>query len=148
WVLDTVEQLLEQDPAMAVPLVNELKRQSQSAITDIQRLVVGLRPPALDQLGLVGALQEHIAQYRHSGLRIALQAPSHLPSLPAAVEVAAYRIVQEALTNVARHAQAHQCQITLHMHDKLSITIQDDGRGIGGARSSGMGMTTMRERAE
>jgi signal transduction histidine kinase len=148
WVLDTVGQLLDQNPTQARPLIAELKTQSQAAITNIRRLVEGLRPPALDELGLVGMLYEYIAQYRYSGLEIVLQAATDLPPMPAAVDVAAYRIVQEALTNVVRHAQARRCAITLQVQNGLQITIADDGRGLGMARNSGMGLSNMRERAE
>ena len=82
--------------------------QAQDAVADIRRLVYGLRPPALDDLGLVGALRAHAAHHDAAASRVTVEAPgATLPPLPAAVEVAAYRIAQEALTNVVRHAEAH-----------------------------------------
>jgi signal transduction histidine kinase len=74
-----------------------------------------------------------------------------LPPLPAAVEVAAFRIVQEALTNVVRHAQAHHCVVRLSCDDRLYVEISDDGIGVGSARTptqdSGVGLISMQERA-
>ena len=86
-----------------------LKAETQRAVTDVRRIVYGLRPPALDELGLAGSLREEIGrlQYEAPALTVTLEAPDDgLADLPAAVEVACYRIVTEALTNVARHAQA------------------------------------------
>jgi len=93
--IDAIGKLLKQDPAQAESLLQDLKHQSQTAITDIRRLVYDLRPPALDDLGLVEALREGARHYQQSGLRIDIDAPEHLPPLPAAVEVAAYRIAPD-----------------------------------------------------
>ena len=71
-----------------------------------------------------------------------------LPHLPAAVEVAAYRIVQEAITNVIRHAHAHSCQVCLHVEDALQIEVNDDGIGIEDTDRAGVGLSSMHERAE
>ena len=90
-----------------------MKAQAQSAVTDIRRLVYALRPPALDDLGLIGAIGEPAAQYDQNGLRVSVHVPEELPPLPAAVEVAAYRIAQEAITNVVRHAAARECTVSL-----------------------------------
>jgi signal transduction histidine kinase len=80
-------------------------------------------------------------------LTIAVRAPDQLPPLPAAVEVAVYRIAQEALTNVARHAHAHDCQVRLTLGDVLQLEISDDGIGLPVVRQTGVGLTAMRERA-
>jgi signal transduction histidine kinase len=93
----------------------------EAAISDIRRLVYNLRPPALDELGLDGAMRESAAQYATNGLRISVDAPKSLPSLPAAVEVAAYRIAQEALTNVVRHAHARECAVRLRLDGELEL---------------------------
>ena len=91
-------------------------------------------------------LKAHAAQYRGSALSIRVEAPE-LPPLPAAVEVAAYRIVQEALANVIRHAGAHACQIQLALDEALHVTVTDDGAGIAGTHPAGVGLASMRERA-
>ena len=96
-------------------LLNRLKTESQRAVTDIRRIVYGLRPPVLDELGLAGALREEVTRLERQapGLPIALHLPAQgLAGLPAAVEVAAYRIVTEAVTNVLRHARAHRCEVS------------------------------------
>jgi len=150
--LDAALELLETDPHAAADLLLSLKSQNQSLIADIRRLVYALRPPSLDELGLLVALQVHTSQMSlgNNGLKVTIAAaPDPLPPLPAAVEVAAYRIVLEALTNVVRHARANQCQVSLeHTTDHLSITITDDGRGLSPTTSPGVGLISMRERTE
>ncbi|MHC4611517.1 MAG: sensor histidine kinase, partial [Planctomycetota bacterium] len=79
--------------------------------------------------------------------QITVEAPETLPSLPAAVEVAAYRIVMEALTNVARHAQARTCNVRLWMEDGLQLEVKDDGQGLPPLYDVGVGLTSMQERA-
>jgi signal transduction histidine kinase len=87
---------------------------------------------------------------RNNGLVFFIEAPEHLPPLPAAVEVACYRIAQEALANVTRHARARTCRIRFSIHDAdetLEVEIVDDGVGVTEDRRAGVGMTSMRERA-
>jgi signal transduction histidine kinase len=134
----------------------ELQEGLRATIADIRRLVYALRPPALDELGLVGALRQYANQYDYPespaeldwGLRVVLDAPERLPELPAAVEVAVYRIVQEALTNVARHAHARTCTVRLTIPDGVLLEIGDDGVGFAAHSSTGVGLLSMRERAE
>ncbi|MEP7286873.1 MAG: GAF domain-containing protein [Chloroflexota bacterium] len=146
--LDATRNLLKHDPVAADTLLVELKTQVQSAITDIRRLVYELRPPALDELGLISALRENIMQYNHDNtLRVSFEVPNRLPSLSAALEVAAYRITLEALTNVTRHAQAHNCHIRFTLDDALCLEITDDGYGLAAEHRAGVGITSMRERA-
>ena len=109
-------------------------------------MVYDLRPPALDDLGLVLALREQAAHYSQAGLQISIDASDKLPPLPAAVEVAAYRIVQEALTNVVRHAQARACAVRLRLGDAFDVEIRDDGVGLPPSGRAGVGLTSMRER--
>ncbi len=144
--LAAARELLRHDVDAVDMLIQELAIHTQAAIADIRRVVYDLRPPALDDLGLVLALCEQAAQYSHAGLQIAVQAPEHLPPLPAAVEVAAYRIVQEALTNVIRHAQARTCTVCLTLGDALDVAIRDDGVGLPPGGRAGVGLTSMRER--
>jgi signal transduction histidine kinase len=96
---------------------------------------------------LVPALQSLAQQYSHTGLRVSVEAPETLPVLSAAGEVAAYRIAQEAMTNVARHAGARTCTLSVHADTHLVLEISDDGRGFSDERR-GVGLTSMRERAE
>jgi signal transduction histidine kinase len=145
----------EQDLEEASRLLRELKGQTQETVKNIRRMVYALRPPALDDLGLIPAIQAHIAQYSVStmGLDVSLETPSRgLPTLSAAVEVAAYSIVLEALTNVVKHAQAQTCTIKLSVsadeEGMLLLEIIDDGIGLPKEFHSGVGSTSMRERAE
>ncbi len=148
------------NPAAARALLLELKAQTQATVADIRRLVYELRPPALDELGLVDALREHVARVAGAanGLRISVEAPPQgLPPLSAAVEVAAYRITLEAVTNVVRHARARSCiaRFSLtHAGNReaqsaplLELEIIDDGSGLPRDMRPGVGLTSMRERA-
>jgi signal transduction histidine kinase len=145
----TLRRLIPRDPAAADELVVELREELRSAIADIRRLVYGLRPPALDDLGLVESLRQLAQRYgsQDEPLRVLVEAPEDLPNLPAAVEVAVYRIAQEALTNVARHARAHTCVVRLAVTDDVALEIVDDGVGIPEERSAGVGLSSMLERA-
>jgi signal transduction histidine kinase len=145
--LDAARNLLARDPSAADTLLVDLKKQTQGAVADIRRLAYELRPPSLDELGLIQALREQAEQYLHDGLRITIDAPEPLPPLPAAVEVATYRIVQEAMTNVVRHAQAHTCTIRFALDHDLDVEICDDGQGIPLGQRAGVGLTSIRERA-
>lgn len=145
---EAARDLLPTDPATTDALLADIIEQTQTSVADIRRLVYGLRPPALDDLGLLAALRAHAAQYNHGTLQVTIVAPEHLPPLPAAVEVAAYRIVQEALANVARHSKARNCSVHIRVdEDRLSLEVTDDGRGIPEGRKAGVGLTSMRERA-
>jgi signal transduction histidine kinase len=139
-------ELLRHDVSAADRLLGELANHAQAAITDIRRIVYDLRPPALDDLGLVLALHEQATAYQQAGLQITIDAPERLPALPAAVEVAVYRIVQESITNVVRHAHARSCVVRLRIDACLWVEIQDDGRGLPPNRRSGVGLTSIRER--
>jgi signal transduction histidine kinase len=147
--LDAVHNLADHDPEAVKKMAGELKTQMQGALMDIRRIAYDLRPPALDELGLVGALREHITACNQSGnLQIALEAPENIPALRAAVEVAAYRIAMEALTNVSRHANARHCIVRLALEDRLCLEIDDDGQGLPSNVRAGVGLSSMRERAE
>jgi signal transduction histidine kinase len=146
--IEAARNLLPRDPATVETLLTELKVQTQTAIGDIRRAVYDLRPPALDELGLIPALHAHATRIGSDNLRIVIDAPATLSPLPAAVEVAAFRIVLEALTNTIRHAQARTCTIRLSLDGAFLIEIIDDGRGIPPETPAGVGLTSMRERAE
>ncbi|HKY56014.1 MAG TPA: ATP-binding protein, partial [Anaerolineales bacterium] len=136
-------------------LLDQVMTQNQSTVEEVRRLVYGLRPPALDELGLVAAIRDYVAGMDgKSALQIEIaEPPEGLPPLSAAVEVAAYWIVLEALTNVIRHAQAGHCKIQFLIEQIgsnifLQIQIQDDGIGLSNTRRVGVGTRSMRERAE
>lgn len=152
--LDAVGRVAAPDGAKAAELADELKAEVRAALADVHRLVEDLRPPALDRLGLVGAVrqQARLLSERDPGLNVEVEASS-ISSLPAAVEVAAYRITTEALTNVSRHASARHCRVDLSFDvgsqgtSALLVKVEDDGVGIAAQRPAGVGLTAMRERA-
>jgi signal transduction histidine kinase len=130
-------------------LLIRLKAETQRAVSDVRRIVYGLRPPALVELGLAGSLREETARLQRAApaLTITLQtSDNELVGLPAAVEVAAYRVVTEALTNVARHARARTCAICLRVDQGLTAEVCDDGVGLPEGWRAGVGITAMRER--
>ncbi len=146
---DTVRTLIPNNPNAAMEVAVELRDEIRATITEIRRLVYELRPPALDELGLAGALRAlPIQRTTANDLQVTINAPDPLPTLPAAVEVAAYRIAQEALTNVVRHGQARTCSIRIEMADTLCLDICDDGIGLPTQPQTGLGLRSMRERAE
>jgi signal transduction histidine kinase len=143
---EVARDLVPSDPREATMILNELSTQLQSATSEIRRLVYALRPPALDDLGLAGALRSYVARYEHGPVAIVLVIQEPLPPLPAAVEVAAYRIATEAVTNVVRHAKASNCTVRLSVTTDLALDVVDDGIGIPTTIRPGVGFTSMRER--
>lgn len=148
-----LRRMIREDPAAAEGLADEIQADIRATIDDVRRVVNELRPPALDDLGLVPALQVMAAKLGRSddqgapGLSVQVDAPVDLPSLPAAVEVAAYRIVQEGLANVLHHAQARQAVVRIWVNGDLRVEVWDDGAGFQTRRRGGVGLISMRERA-
>jgi two-component system, NarL family, sensor kinase len=146
---DAARSALATAPDRADGLLAELRGDANLAIGDLRRVIYDLRPAALDELGLLGALSQQIVRFARQGLLITLDAPLTLPVLPAAVEVAAYRIITEALTNIARHAHADQVTITVAIDSDLCVAVQDDGTAStanGDRWRPGVGLLSMAER--
>jgi signal transduction histidine kinase len=129
---------------VTTPMLDRIRQEAETAINEIRELTYGLRPPALDELGLLGAIR--VKTDTLHGLPIDIEA-SDLPPLPAAVEVAAYRIVLEALTNVARHSGATRATVALHVGDDSRAIVISDNGVAGEDWAPGIGLTSMRERA-
>ncbi len=150
FTADAAANLIDTDPATSSELLTALRRDSRMALADVRRIVDDLRPPALDELGLVGALRQRAEQlaWRADGgaVRVRLDVPPSVPALPAAVEVATYRIATEALTNIARHSRATSALIRLECGDRLEVSVTDDG-SADGTWTPGVGLTAMRDRA-
>lgn len=145
--LDGIRNRLAELPDISNEL-DELASRTRAAIADVRRLVYALRPPALDELGLIAAIRQS-ADVDGSGIEICIDAPESLPPLPAAVEVAAYRIAQEAVTNVVRHSGARNCRLSVTLEGGvLRLEVSDDGAGLSPNASHGVGLSSMRERAE
>jgi two-component system NarL family sensor kinase len=132
-------------PVQLRELLSTLEQQTRQALADIRRLVYDLRPPALDELGLVSALREQGRGF--TNLRVEIAADEGFDDLPAAHEVAIYRIASEAITNAARHGNATSCEVRLSFDGALELQVRDDGDGLPVAVRAGVGMSSMRERA-
>ncbi|GAA1576898.1 hypothetical protein GCM10009789_33060 [Kribbella sancticallisti] len=150
FTADAAANLISVDPAHASELLTTLRTDTRTAIADVRRLVDDLRPPALDELGLVGALRQRADQlsWRADGASISVSvevSADALPPLPAALEVAAYRIATEALTNVVRHSHATSAVLSLRYNTNLEIEVTDNGAPHG-PWHPGVGLTAMQER--
>jgi two-component system NarL family sensor kinase len=148
---DAALHLVEVEPRRSAALLETIRDQAVGAVEEVRRLVYGLRPPVLDALGLADALREHVLALRSrtdgQPLTVTVDVPEPLGELPAAPEVAAYRIVTEALTNVARHSTGSAARVSLRRDTgSLLLEVADDGRPAG-RWQPGVGLAAMRERA-
>ncbi len=152
--LEQARECLPPGAEESATLLAHLTGQAQTTIADIRHLVYDLRPPDLDEYGLLSALREYLHRMHPKGIQVTLNAPATLPVLPAAVEVAVYRIVQEAFNNARKHAQARTITVTITLEQvaaeplALQVTIGDDGRGLAPDHLVGVGLHSMQERAE
>jgi signal transduction histidine kinase len=149
YQVDTVRNILAQGAPDVDTQLLRLRAGIHATVLDVRRVVEGLRPPALDELGLAGAVEE-LAQRLTDQARLPIEVhtTSMLPLLPAAVEVAAYRVTQEALTNAVRHSQATECSVNVEAHNgELWVRVRDNGSGLVQARPGGIGLAGMHERA-
>lgn len=144
--LGAIRRLIPQKPAQAEQMIVELGAELRQATADIRRLVYDLRPPLLDELGLIKALNN--VRLAGGSLQLDVMAPDPMPTLSAATEVAIYRIAIEAIHNVVKHAQATTCTIRIAIEaETLILTIVDDGQGLPAGNPNGIGTQSMRERA-
>ena len=155
--LHTARKLLERDHHPVAEEMKELAELAQSNIQDIRRLIYDLRPVMLDELGLIAALREYVARYqKEHGVQVILTLPDGDRRLAPTLETVLFRVIQEALTNVARHARAKCVTISLHQDNAcVSACIADDGQGfdldqaLSRSRHGGhLGLWSMRERVE
>ncbi len=148
--VDLARDVLRSNPDAADAALVGLKADTQSAVAEIRRLTRELRPPSLDELGVVEAIRHRAADLaggiEGERLDITVEASVALPPIDAAVEAAAYRIAAEAMTNVVRHAHARRCRVRVSGNGVLAVEIADDGEGFAAGRGAGVGMTSMRER--
>jgi len=157
--VDTADALSTADGGSAAlrDTLARLRHLAGTALGDLQRIATELRPPALDEFGLLPALNRHVRdRVVASGLRADVQIEGRRRRMPQAVELALYRIAQEALANVQKHARAGCVHVRLRfLPGAVRLDISDDGVGFaasdgsgdGGASRSGLGLPGMRERA-
>jgi len=142
---DAASNVLHSDVEAASRLIGEVRAGVRQAIDDVRRVVYGLRPLELEEQGLVGALRQRVAG---SSVDVVLDTPDEIEDLPPAVEVAAFRIVSEAVTNVLRHAAATRCVVRLRIRpSSLCLEVTDDGTG-GAPWTAGVGLRSLMVRAE
>jgi signal transduction histidine kinase len=151
--LDSLARRLADDPESA-GRVEVLRTRLRDTVVEVRRVVDDLRPPALDDVGLVEAVRQQVSAYAvvHAGgdavPLVDVVAPGRLPSLPAAVEVAAYRVVTEAVANAVRHGRPSHCTVDIGTTaGELVLTVTDDGSGIAPDAVPGVGLTSMADRA-
>lgn len=141
---------LDDQPEDARRRMAIIEAQIEEVIADLREVVYGLRPPTLDEFGLVRALELQVASITAEQAHLAttvVARPDGIPELPAALEVAAYRIAIEAVSNVVRHARATICRLEVWADTTLNVRVVDDGQGLAEGISPGVGITAMRERA-
>ncbi|MBD0379006.1 sensor histidine kinase [Paenibacillus sedimenti] len=158
------EQYIKKSPDTAIELLEALRKTIRTTVDDIRTMVHDMRPPALDEFGLLGSVYARLdevlktseqmsASTKSAPLQVSLHAPDELPALPAAVEVAAYRIITESLVNVVRHAQATYCEVHIQVHSSTELLIEVIDNGIGlpnqikPSGNGGIGITSIRDRA-
>ena len=136
-------------PAELQSDVDEVQDAARASLEDVQRIAIELRPEALDDLGLPSALEALANGFaQRSGLRVIRRIQTNLPPVSPETELVIYRVAQEALTNVARHAGTDQAELTLNTDDgRLALTVSDRGCGLQVDQAEGAGMRGMRERA-
>ncbi|WP_214107472.1 sensor histidine kinase [Acrocarpospora catenulata] len=149
--IDTARITARRSAEKADPILGLARQELTGMLAEVRRLVHGLRPPALDDVGLVGAIRQQAERLRAPGLTVRVEERGDLTGLPAAVEVAAYRIASEAVTNVVRHASAAECVVSLTRDTEaecLDVVVVDDGVGFAAeAVVAGVGLVSLRERA-
>lgn len=144
--LDSLAARLQADVDLA-ERAGRLRDRLQHAVVEVRRLVDGLRPAAVDELGLAEALRQ-LTSATDGRPAMMVAVPNGFPELPAAVEVAAYRIASEAVTNVVRHASAKHCSVRAVVErEQLVVEVRDDGRGFGAEVTVGVGLESLHDRA-
>ena len=154
---EILERLLDRNPKQLVTELAEFKNSVRNALEETRQLIFDLRPMTLDDLGLVPTLRKFIKEYGDRyGLATRFNVVGQERRLPGNTEGVLFRIVQEALTNVHKHARAKMAEVTMNLQpSRVSVTVKDDGQGFDVARTEAnlhknknLGLLSMRERAE
>src|SRR6266849_6100456 len=154
---EILERLLDRNPKQLVAELAEFKNSVRNALEETRQLIFDLRPMTLDDLGLIPTLRKYIKEYGDRyGLTTRFNVVGQERRLPGNTEGVLFRIIQEALTNVHKHARAKMAEVTMNLQpNRVSVTIKDDGQGFDVARTEAnlhknknLGLLSMRERAE
>jgi signal transduction histidine kinase len=146
--LEAAQTAFATDPDAAERVVGRLRDEMATAIAEIRRIIAGLRPGILDERGLADALRHRARAAAVAGhLDVAVTVPVEFPPLAAELEVAAYRIADEALTNAVRHAGATRVSVDVAVDTEVRIEVRDDGHGLPATPRDGVGLASMRRRA-
>ncbi|EFC79447.1 sensor histidine kinase [Parafrankia sp. EUN1f] len=149
--IDAARNRIGSDPSLADRLLVETRAETRAAVDDIRRLVYALGDPTLEAIGLVAALRDAASRLQRGSdtltIDIVTDPGGDLGRLPAAVEVAAYRVVTEAITNAVRHGKARRCTVTVRLRRDLHLQIVDDGRGLAADWKAGVGVRSIQERS-
>jgi signal transduction histidine kinase len=152
--LEALQAALPGDTTTAAALTARMRTEIAGAVEDVRRIIDELRPAALEEVGLVQALRERAASLAARSspeMSVELRVHEPMPGLPEQVEIAAFRIAEEAMTNVLRHAQASRCEVRLEfrgLEEALVVCVSDDGVGLPRqTRPDGIGLRSMRQRA-
>jgi signal transduction histidine kinase len=155
-MLGVAQKQMAHKPDAVAPLLSDLQAMTTDIVSELRDMLAQLRPPLLQQYGFATGLRQLVSQSQQAVPNLCIHAHicDGLPALPSPIEVAAYRIVQEALNNVLKHANATRCNVSVSTCDQtgcLWLRISDDGVGAGAqgvGNGTGLGLQTMRERAE
>jgi signal transduction histidine kinase len=147
--LETAAKAAARGDPYAKSLLGTLRQETAVCVEEVRRIVADLRPPALDGIGLATALRLHADRLSRATIQVSVEVADDAAenSLPAAVEVAAYRIALEAMTNAVHHSGGRSCIVTIVHRDGLRLSVIDDGCGAPGPQP-GVGLASMRDRAE
>ena len=153
--LRACQLMVDSDPLGAKMELDEIAKGMKGHVQEVRELIHDLRPLALDQLGLAGAVSQHVARFsQEAGIPASFSESGEVTLNPFA-EVTVFRVVQECLTNVQKHANAGRVEVRLQAVDSwLKATVKDDGRGFdppaaaSSSAGNGKGLLSMRERAE
>lgn len=135
-------------PAQVRQHVDSIKKLAEASVNIIRNMTLLLRPSMLDDFGLVPALEWQARELsKRTGIRVQVAAADSAGELPDALKTCIYRVVQEALHNCARHAQAHAVRVVVRQEDsRIVLSVEDDGRGFDARRVRGLGLVGMEER--
>ncbi len=152
--LEYFERLVDKDPSAVKEQFAQLKGDIRDGLAEVRRCIFDLRPPALGDMGLFAALRRYLTDFeRHFGIPVETDLPESKMRLPTLQEVTVFRVVQEALQNIQKHACASKVAVKGEMDGAgLKLSIEDNGRGfdlteVASRHSKNLGLISMRERA-